>query len=51
MAQGTVQVDDTVAEPLRVFVAMLSHLPVEVQRDVLNQATRQVSRAVEQSIA
>ena len=54
MLQGTVSfspIDKAVAPDLQAFLVNLSHLPVEVQIDLLRDATAQITEAVEQTLA
>ena len=43
----SVPMDTAVVPDARVFLASLSHLPVEVQIDLLRDATSQITAAVE----
>lgn len=43
--------DALVAQEIRAFLVSLSHLPVEIQLDLLRDATSQISQAVEQTLA
>lgn len=42
-------IDSTVMSDLRAFIVVLSHLPVEVQLDVLRDATEQLTEVLNQS--
>jgi len=43
--------DRAVQPSLRVFLVSLTHMPVEVQIDLLEQATKQITEAVEATLA
>ena len=47
----TVSMDRDVVPDARVFLTHLSHLPVEVQIDLLKDATSQITAMVEQAMA
>ena len=46
-----VPMDSAVVPEARVFLTHLSHLPVEVQIDMLRDATGQITAMVEQAMA
>lgn len=50
MELSTPQLDLAVVPELRAFIAVLSHLPVDLQIGVLKDATAQIVEVVEQSI-
>ena len=44
------RIADSVVPSLNAFLMSLTHLPIESQVDVLDQATRQISECVEESL-
>ncbi len=49
--QYLTRVDSAVIPDLNAFLVSLTHLPTEVQMDLLRQATSQISHAVEQTLS
>lgn len=50
-SQYAARVDSAVVPDLNAFLVSLTHLPTEVQIDLLRQATKQISEVVEQSLS
>ena len=48
--QLIMQLDSAVAPDARAFLTNLSHLPVEVQIDLLRDATSQITEAIEKAL-
>jgi len=44
------KIADSVVSSLNAFLMSLTHLPLEAQVDVLDQATKQISECVEESL-